>query len=788
MKSRAGRNIEADSGWKKRKLSSRARRWRLIGMATKIVGVIIAVGFLAGGGWLLGLFLVYGSDPDLPKIKGVKDYNPFQVTRVFSQDGHIIGEIHKERRTLVGLDKLPEHLINATVAAEDSRFFEHKGLDKLGMLRAFLANLRAGRYVQGGSTITQQVVKTLFLSPERTMKRKVQELILARRLEQTLTKKDILGIYLNQIYYGHGRYGVQEAARYYFDKDVKELSVEESALLAGLPQSPARLSPIRHPKEAKKRQKYVLGRMAELKYIQKEVAEKLSIKPLPLKATRYQHLGKCPEIFGEVKRDLIRRFGKKALYRLGLDVVTGCDIKAQKIAVSAVREGLRRLERRWITSQKLYPEKRWSRIYKYWKKIRKGPVKKGDTIRALVGKPLKEGGAILILGEGLKAKLLPVEGFMSVTKKKGRINHLRKGQVLTVVLLEKKKNGEFVARWEGPQAALVAIDPRTRLVRAMVGGRNFKIGEYNRALYARRQPGSAFKPVVYATAIASKKFTPASVLPDAPEVFRLWKPKNAGRRKFLGPVRLRTALAKSLNTIAIKLLSEVGVNAVHDMASKMGIKSQLTGDLSLALGSSGVTVLELTNAMATLASGGKYEDPRFIIRIGNRLFANDREEKQVLDANVAYVVTNMLTSVINEGTGRKAASIRRPAAGKTGTTNKSRDAWFVGFTPQLVTGVWVGFDDFKESLGRRESGGKTALPIWLGFMKEALKGKPVEEFSQPPGVVVKRIDPKTGLLAPPEMKNTLSEVFVEGTGPTEYAPTGEDVAPSEVLLQDILNQ
>ncbi len=792
MKASTGRTVLGETRVKGKKRNSRRlqsrtakkdvsvnRKWRITALAIKIVGLVTAAGFLLGGGWLLGMFLVYGSDPDLPRIKGVKDYSPLQVTRVFSRDGRLIGEIFEERRTVVGLDKMPRHLINAAIAAEDSRFFEHKGLDKMGMVRAFLANLRAGKYVQGGSTITQQVVKTLFLSPERTMKRKVQELILARRLEQALTKEEILGIYLNQIYYGHGRYGVGEAARYFFNKDVSDLALEEAALLAGLPQSPAGLSPIRHPEAARKRRKYVLGRMAHMGFIEPAEAEKLSAEPIRLDLSAGDDIGKCPEIFTEVRRRLTLRFGKKVLNRLGLDVITSCDLKLQAFAENSVRDGLTNLERRWLRNQKRYPEKQWPRIYKHWQKTRKSSFGKGDVVRALVVKGLDDGGAALNLDEKVTAKLRPVPGFKKTKKFAG----LQRGQVLTVVLEDTDEEGfDYAAQWKGPQAALAAVDVRTRHVKAMVGGRNFRRGDFNRALHSRRQPGSAFKPIVYTAALSTGRYTPASLLPDAPEVFRLWKPRNAGRREFMGPVRLRSALAVSLNTVAIKLLSEVGIENVHETARKMGIKSRLTADLSLALGSSGVTVLEITNSMTTLAAGGLYEEPEFIIRIGDRNMGDDKTKKRVLDENVAYVMTDMMTSVIREGTGARAAGLKRPAAGKTGTTNNSRDGWFLGFTPQLTTGVWVGFDDYLESLGPGESGGRTALPIWLDFMQNALQGQAVEEFVQPQGVVVRRIDPKSGLLATADMKDAILEVFVEGTDPKESAPSIEDIDPADLLL------
>jgi len=369
-------------------------------------------------------------------------------------------------------------------------------------------------------------------------------------------------------------------------------------------------------------------------------------------------------------------------------------------------------------------------------------------------------------------------------KKKPRRPFIRSGMVCWVKVASVDHSVGTTAEWSAPQAALVAIDPTTRLVLALVGSRNFHAGDFDRAVAAKRQPGSAFKPILYATALASRRFTAASVLPDTPEVFKLWKPRNSHHHQFLGPVRLRVALARSINTVAIKLISQLGPESVRALARRLGIRSKLTKDLSLALGSSGLSPLELTNAYATFDASGVYEEPRFILRIGKTGTEDRRERSQVLDPGISYVLTSMLTSVIREGTGRRALRLRRPAAGKTGTTNRSRDTWFVGYTPELVAGVWVGFDDFHRSPGGGESGARTALPIWLSFMKKALAGRPVHTFAQPASVVVRRIDPVTGLRAPAAMANGLSEVFVSGTEPKKVAPMQQDVAPSDVLLND----
>ncbi len=772
----------------RRKIVGRRRTvWRILKW-----GFVAGAGLVLGGiALLLGMFAYYGSDPNLPDVSRLRNWRPYQVTRLLSAEGHLIAEIYKERRTVVGRDKIPKLLIQATVAAEDARFFQHKGLDKFGMLRAFFANLRAGRYVQGGSTLTQQLVKTIFLSPRKTLKRKVQELILARRLEESFTKEEIITFYLNQVYYGHGRYGVQEAARFYFGKDVSKLTLGEAALLAGLVQSPEHLSPLRHPKAAKKRQRYVLRRMVELGFAGAEEARKAAAAPIRVVANRFPHLATCPEIADQVRRLLEARYGKD-LYRLGLTVVTTCRVKLQKAGRRAVARGLASLEKRRLRYLRRYSKKRWKRVLARYKKrfgrrLEPGQVRPGLVIQADDARRR----LLVDTGAGLVSAPYPEHApkprpARNCPRRSRRCRPrparpaFRPGQVFWVRVTEVGRQAK--GHWVGPQAALVAIDPKTREVVALVGGREYRPGDFNRAVQARRQPGSAFKPILYAAALASGKFTPASILVDSPEVFKLWKPANAGHRTYLGPVRLRVALAKSLNTVAIKLMSLVGTDAVRALARKLGIRSKLTGDLSLALGSSAVTPLELTNAYATFDASGFYEPVRFIRRIQQAPEAHVRQGSQVLTPAVAYVLTSMLTSVIREGTARRARRLGRPAAGKTGTTNRSRDTWFVGYTPELVAGVWVGYDTYERSLGHGESGGRTAVPIWLAFMKAALKGRPVRNFPQPPDVVVRRIDPRTGLLAPPDMPDALEEVFVAGTEPKETAPSEQGPKGEDDLL------
>ncbi len=784
-----GRATEPVRRLSRKKVTGRRRlAWSLLKW-----GLVASAGLvLAGIAVLLGMFAYYGSDRNLPDVSRLRNWQPYQVTRLLSAEGHLIAEIYKERRTVVSRDKIPKLLIQATVAAEDARFFQHKGLDKLGMLRAFFANLKAGHYVQGGSTLTQQLVKTIFLSPRKTLKRKIQELILARRLEKAFSKEEIITFYLNQVYYGHGRFGVQEAARFYFGKDVAGLSLGEAALLAGLVQSPERLSPLRHPRAAKKRQRYVLRRMVELGFVSAEDARKAAASPIRVVEKRYPYLGTCPEIADQVRRLLRARYGEADLSRLGLTVVTSCRVKLQEAARQAVAKGLSSLERRRLRYLRRYAKKRWKRVLAHYKKrfgsrLERGQVRPGLVVQAddAHRKLLVDTGAgqLTVPYPKTAPKSRPAR---TCPRGKRRCRPrparpaFRPGQVFWVRITEAGPHPR--GQWVGPQAALVAIDPRTREVVALVGGRNAQPGGFDRATRAKRQPGSAFKPILYAAALASGRFTPASILVDSPEVFKLWKPANAGHRTYLGPVRLRVALAKSLNTVAVKLMSIVGTDTVRALARKLGIRSKLTRDLSLALGSSAVTPLELTNAYATFDASGVYEPVRYIRRIEQAPEAPVRHRRTVLTPAVAYVLTSMLTSVIQAGTARRARRLGRPAAGKTGTTNRSRDAWFVGYTPDLVAGVWVGYDTYERSLGHGEAGGRTAVPIWLAFMRAALKGQPVRNFPQPPDVVVRRIDPRTGLLAPPDMTDAIEEVFVAGTEPKKMAPSGNQPRTEDLLL------
>ena len=729
----------------------------------------------AGAAAVVGMFYYYGKDPSLPNIQSIHDYQPKTVTRIFDRKGRLIGAVSAERRTVVPYKQFPELLVKAVVSSEDADFFKHKGLDYPGMLRAFIANVRAGKFVQGGSTITQQVVKTFFLTPERTIRRKMQEVILARRLENELSKEDILYLYLNQIYLGHGRYGMQEAARFFFHKDVNQLTLAEIAMLAGLPQSPERLSPLKHKKRAKKRQVYVLRQMARQGYISPDVQRKVAKNPLTVVRRKRTYYDAAPEFSDRVYSQLVKLYGKKKLTTLGQTVDTAIDVDLQLAAQDALRKGLRDLDlrQRYRRGRRLKGKKRVKRVLARLQRTQKR-FAEGRCYHGLVTRVDDKALELEVDLGNRKGRVLLADDDRYNPQKDAPSTRFWVNDVVRV-----RKTVKHFRYEGGPQAAMVAMDPHSGDVLAMVGGYSLRRGDFNRALSARRQPGSSFKPLVYAAAIDTGKITAATVLDDAPVVYGKWIPRNFdGIHR--GPVRLRQALARSINSIAARLLDTVKVEPVHKLAAEMGIRSKLGKDLSLALGTSEVTPVELATAYCVFANGGKRVTARYLQRIGGKPLKQP-PQPQVLRPEVAFIMTSMMQSVVREGTARRARRLRRPVAGKTGTTNSHRDAWFAGFAPQLVAVVWVGFDD-TAPLGRGETGGRAALPIWVDFMRRALKGKARLPFKQPPGVVVQRIDSESGLLAPEGAVDVLEEYFIQGTQPKETARAPDQVDPSTILM------
>lgn len=754
-------------------------------------------------------FWMYGRDPKLPKISKLADYKPSQVTVILDANDRRIGEIYTQRRSMVDYDKIPPIVIDAFVAAEDNSYWEHSGIDYVGMVRAFFANLRAGKKTQGASTITQQVVKNLLLTPERTFKRKIQEIILARRLEKSLTKQEIMTLYLNEIYFGAGRYGVEEASLYYFGKHIGQVNPGEAAVLASLPKEPETLSKalIKNPQRVKDRQTYVLNQLVRIGKLQQADAQKWINEPIKIVKNAFPELGTAPEWVDLVKKELVAQKGEKAIDTAGSVVRTTLDPGLQVSAQKALQAGLRAADARLkIGRAKRHVDKVEAEIARLAKRLPSSGPKARETYDAVVtavhdadGEVVVDLGkwpASLVLGTPADERFNPPDAD-GKTKTPGE--RFKVGDVVEVRLApaaakktedveedvddkaaKHAKNRVVLA--PGPEGAVVVMDVKTRKVRALVGGYASKVAGFNRATMAKRQPGSSFKAFVYTAAIDSGKYTPATVVNDAPEVFDLWKPKNYESGKFEGPVLLRHALKKSINTVAIRVTHDMTPNVVAAMAQKMGIVSELPKEMSLALGSGEVTPLEMTNAFATLAAGGVAQAPRFVEAIDGTVMPAT-QGTQVLRPEVAYVVTNMLQSVVTEGTASRAAALKLPIAGKTGTSNEGRDTWFVGFTPDYVVGVWVGNDD-SSPMGGKETGGTTAVPIFVDVMKAM--GQPAKQFARPAKIVERVIDRETGLLAPEGAPKgtTRTEVFVEGTEPTEVAPNPGEVTEETSVTGD----
>ncbi len=762
----------------------------------------------AGVAATLGIFLYLSRD--LPKITSLKDYHPSIITTVFSDDNQKIAEFYKERRVVVPLERIPEQLQQAFIAAEDSRFYKHRGIDFFSIVRAFFKNLEAGTIVQGGSTITQQVTKSFLLTPERSYERKIKEAILAYRIDKTFSKEDILYLYLNQIYLGHGAYGVQAASENYFGKSVEELNLAEAAMLAGLPQAPSRYSPFHYPEKAQQRQIYVLNRMEAEGFITNEEASEAINTELDIQPRRNWYLEKVPVYTEDIRRYVEKKYGEDALYTQGLKIYAAVNVGMQKAARSQIQEGLKNLDRRqgYRGSIKKLSE---DEIEAFSQEIEKEQVLKplaaGVQTKGVVI-DIKDKAGTVMVRMGSQRGVIKIDDMRWARKPNPDLSYyqakLRKpsqalsvGDVILVEVKEKDPKSEIwpldLDQIPEVQAALVCIEAGTGLVKTMVGGRDFLQSQFNRAIQSRRQPGSAFKPVIYAAAL-DKGYTAASVIIDSPIVFKdeehdfTWKPKNYGK-KFYGPTLLREALAKSRNVITIKILQEIGIDYVIDYARNLNIESELSRDLSIALGSSGVSLLEIVQAYSVFANQGYLVQPAFITKIEDR-YGNILEEmnpvrQKVIDPSTSYIMTSLLEGVVKFGTAQRIRALRRPVAGKTGTTNNLYDAWFVGYTPRFITGVWVGFDQ-ERSLGKGETGSRAASPIWLGYMKEILKNEPVRVFQVPEGVVFAKIDAETGLLPIPESKKTIFEAFKEGSAPTEYTPKpGTVTEPDQFFKQDL---
>jgi penicillin-binding protein 1A len=752
----------------------------LIGLMILTAGVLVAVG---------GYFYF---NQELPQISSLKDYNPPTITTFYSDDNRKIAEFFHERRIVIPIYHMPDMLKNAFIAAEDDRFYQHKGVNLASILRAFLKNIEAGSIVQGGSTITQQVTKSFFLSPEKSYQRKIKEVILAYRIDKTFSKEEILFLYLNQIYLGHGAYGVQAAAENYFGKDVQELTLAECAILAGLPQAPSRYSPFRYPERARTRQTYVLNRMVAEGYITITQATEALNQSLDIKPRRNWYLEKVPYYTEYVRQYVEKKYGRELLYTGGLQVYTSVNIEMQKAAAQEMENGLRDLDKRQGYRgplKNLAKEEIETFSSRIKEKLKEEPLEKNQIVQGVVIE-INETKKETLVKIGNNIGIIPLNRMAwarkpnprfapheSSVKKPGEV--LRTGDVIYVKIIEKQMGKDIweLALEQEPkvQSALLCLEAYTGQVKAMMGGRDFEQSQFNRAIQSRRQPGSAFKPVVYAAAL-DKGYTPASIILDTAIVYEdkeqnyVWKPKNYGH-KFYGPTLFRDALAHSRNLVTIRILKDIGIDYTIHYAKKLGITSPLERDLSLALGSSGVSLLELVNAYAVFANMGDHVKPVFITKIvdrhGNILEEAVPESERVIDKSTAYLITSLLESAVKDGTGKRVQALNRPVAGKTGTTNDMNDAWFVGYTPQYITGTWVGFDD-EASLGKGETGASAAAPIWLQFMSRILEDEPVKVFQVPDDIIFAKIDAETGLLPIPQSKKTVFECFKQGTVPKKH--------------------
>jgi len=770
---------------------------------------IILAGSIVSVMCITGVYLYFAKD--LPKLNSLADYQPPLVTRVYSTDGELLAEYADQHRILTPLNDIPQQLRDAFLSAEDAHFYQHPGINPARILSAAIANLKAGHTVQGGSTITQQVAKNFLLSFERSYTRKIREIILAQRIEAHFSKDEILYLYLNQIYLGRGAYGVTSAAWRYFHKRLDELTLGESAMLAGLPKAPGRYAPHLHPDLAQKRRDIVLHMMqrnhaADAAAVELALNEPLSIAPLPR--------NKLSDAYADmVYSQLIHKFGKKTLRKQGFSITIPYDWKAEKAAIHAVRKGILDVEhRQYYRIPKHHQPDEWEALLSQWSKQRDDshsqPLADDELIPALVEQVLPKGA--LLVNDGLQQWKLSRPKWQWEKRKKPSKTNIQNDQATSefkhprtwiagdeIRLQGDGKGGVHLAQEPSVESALYSIDLQKGTVLARVGGFNFKLSGFDRVSGANRQPGSAFKPFLYELAMQSG-YTPASQIMDSPLVFEnlkqdeFWRPENY-KNRFAGAVTLRNALEHSRNLASIKLLQDVGVNRFTDALNDNYLFTrEFPAQLGLALGVTEVTLQELTESYAVIASGGQRWKPVSIQQIQDRngrtlhrsvaghrcktchvdpvLAINKAMQpaEQTLDPVNAFLVTNMMHGVILHGTGRRARALNRPAAGKTGTTNKQVDAWFMGFTPQVMTGVWTGRDT-PSSMGRRETGAHAALPTWLMAMQAFHKSRPKMNFSAPDGVEWVTIDPKTGLLPEQHTKHPFLESFRIGTAPKSQA-------------------
>ncbi len=743
--------------------------------------------FIAFTSFLLILsILVFGIlwnfSNNIPDYKFLKNYKPPVSSKVYSGNGELVADFSKEKRIFIPYSSIPKNIINAFLSAEDKNFFSHPGVDAKGVMRAVFNNIRnimTSKRLEGASTITQQVAKNFLLTNEVSINRKVKEAILAFRIERALSKERILELYLNQIYLGSGAYGVAAASLEYFDKSIKELNIEEAALLAALPKAPSKYNPYRDIELAKFRRNLVLRNLYENKFIDIKMFEKLKKSKIKLKKKKKVFLEDSQYYIEDVRKNIIDRLTYDKVYKQGFNINTPINLELQKIATKSLRKGLIEYDRRkgWrgVIANKKYNPK-WSKEFKKYN------LEKSINWDISIVKKINQFSAEIETHDGLNG----IIEYNDITWTKKEFDELLK--IGDIIYTENIGNNKFSLK-QIPKinGGIVVMDPYTGRVVALSGGFSFKNSEFNRASQALRQPGSAFKPFVYALALENQ-YTPSTLVLDAPLVLdqgsdlKMWKPENYGK-KFYGPSTLRVGLEKSRNLMTVRIAQGLGIDKIVNFSKKLGIYENPEELLSISLGSTETTLLKLTSAYSTFVNGGKLVEPILIDRIqdseGNTIMNNDNRScvncdqisftsniypkiednhKQVFSSQTAYQITSLLEGVIQRGTGKKLNKLKLNLAGKTGTTNENTDAWFIGFTSNLVIGVYVGMDN-PAPLGKFETGSKTALPIFENFVKEAIKKSDARPFKVSEGITMMVVDSTTGEKAKFSSKDTIIEAY-----------------------------
>lgn len=813
------------------------------GLFRRLVRWTLLLVLVGGGAAGIGGLVLYSQlSVDVPNFASLADYRPKLVTRIYAQEGQLIGELYREKRIVLTYDQIPRRVVQAFLASEDNAFFDHGGIDYMGIVRAFVANVKAGRVVQGGSTVTQQVAKQLIIKDRgykegsaKKYSRKIQEAILAQRLEANLSKEDILALYLNHIFLGNQSYGIEAAAQNYFRKTVSELNLAETALLAGLPQAPSRYSPFRHPKRAKDRREYVLRRMLEDGFITQAELDEAKDTPITVYPAPDVSREVTPFYTELVRQQLVEKYGETRVLEDGLTVYTSVDVERYRAAEDAIFDNLRMVDKRQGYRGPLaqlaeadVPNFLASYTHELEYRGRKEKLEKGETYVAVIRRVDRDAKLIQVQ-IGPHTAVLPLAMMRWARKPDSEqwfdsalINEIPSklfavGDVILVKAIDRERIAksslagpyakdvpddpslQLVELEQDPalQAAVLSVENESGYVTAMIGGYDFDRSEFNRAVQSCRQPGSSFKPIVYAAALDLKGWTMATTVIDAPITFddsnaqKRWKPKNF-EAKFLGEVTLRSALQNSMNVPAIKVLEAVGVGDAIAYAQKLGITTPIPPELGMALGQGCVKMEDLTEVYRLFANYGRRTPRRTILRVYDRdgkkledhtwpgdawvpiaekaeraLVETASAAPQIIDRQTGFLITKMMRNVVMGGTGAPAQRLGVPVAGKTGTTNDSFDAWFMGFTTDITTAAWVGYDDYVMPMGKYEQGGRAALPIWLGYMKRAIKNRRTPEFPTPAGIVYVRIDPRTGKRAKESSPGSVIEAFREGTEPGE---------------------